>query len=124
MLIERMRRLVSIFLDISQCTCGLFKSTPQDFYCIDPNGGRFRASGDTVFESLIDAVYTSLACMDTNPKPPLAYKLSTDPKNTAWEPLNSPDDWADIIDEVCNRKGLKRGKARRSIDVLIGVYTV
>lgn len=61
-------------------------------------------------------------CTDT--KPQLSYKLTTDPEGAGWVPLTSPDDWADAINEVRNKKVKGRGKPRRSVDIVIGIHGI
>ena len=98
----------------------------QDFYCTLPTSTdyprrHFLASESTAFDTLTNAVYTSLSFVNVHFRPPLTFKLSTDPENAPWENLDSPEDWAHAIRLVYNEKARHRGKARHNINLKIGV---
>lgn len=97
----------------------------QAFYCTLPTsanypGNRFPATESTTFDTLTDAIYTSLSYANVHARPPLIFKLSTDPKDAPWEYLDSPEDWAYAIRRVYNKKAQQKGKVRRNVDLQIG----
>jgi hypothetical protein len=118
-------------IGLSFCTFFIRARSPtlSDFHCTLPTLSdntvtRFPVSGNTAFDTITDAVYTSLSCMNVNRKPQLMFKLSTDTKSAPWENLTSADDWAHAISKVREKKARQRGKTRQSVDVQIQVSDI